>query len=340
MKLWILLAIFISLMASAAGSKVDYKTFQEMLADPAFQKMLRSSNGQKIINSYRPGMPKNKMEFIRFKKSMAFWKLKRTAEFKRLTGAAETSVPVMPTVAPVATKKAKTQKELYLEQFMDSQKSKNSEENSDQVAPKKEEVISEDDQLEDELNQIAQQNKKVLELVKPGKDGQIDMNAAQNLLEGNMAGTVVEGEEASPFKNPDVVVARLLIPFQQQSVEEIEADLSKAAEGGIVAKIYQYIPKLPLFLARLLHSKEALPTMAKIGIDKKRLTLYVGLNFATIILGFILKRLTATELKFSKQVKHFFGRVFVLNIIRIFLLVYFFQEEFAPAAKIFMNTFF
>lgn len=131
-----------------------------------------------------------------------------------------------------------------------------------------------------------------------------------------------------------------LQPLQKLSEKEI---LELINEGTLDSPMRPYLdqfPKISLFAVRLLKDKESIPAVVKIVENKDRLISFASVMLFTILLGFLLKRFFHKEGRsFLGVVFYYLLRVHIMLAVRIAVLYYFFSNEFAPAAKVFKQTF-
>lgn len=190
-------------------------------------------------------------------------------------------------------------------------------------------------------------------------------------LEGNGDGTVVDDRDieemrGSPVdsetvlaeatkkamnkalaKKPKVISSELsnsvrmaLEPLQQLSEEELIKRMDEATKDSSVRPYMNQFPNSTLFAIRLIKDKESIPSMVKIVEDRDRFVWFIGVMLSTIIFGYFLKKFMHREGRpFWKSVLYFFGRMYLLFGIRVGIVIYFFNNELAPAAKVFKKTF-
>jgi hypothetical protein len=79
----------------------------------------------------------------------------------------------------------------------------------------------------------------------------------------------------------------------------------------------------------------ALPQLAKMLDQKDKLAKMSVTLLFTFVVGMILKKMVHAKAPFSFKVIHFFLRASFLMVLRIGIVIYFFQEELTPAWKLF-----
>lgn len=116
---------------------------------------------------------------------------------------------------------------------------------------------------------------------------------------------------------------------------QILSNISQSPAKGM-AKAF---PKTVDFVTQLLRDNKALLYLLDMFKDKKRLTFFLIANIVTIILGFILSRMSSKDAPFSRRFfRWLFRKVFIYGI-RIFILIFFFGTELSPTFNIFKNVF-
>lgn len=141
-------------------------------------------------------------------------------------------------------------------------------------------------------------------------------------------------EKAESFSES---IKKTIAQFQGMSIIELENHIKITFKDSQYAPWFKKYPFFVTFIAEMLRSPEALPQMAKIADQKDKVVkISVGLLF-TIILGMFMKRMVPKSAGFLLRCSHFFIRVFILNVLRIGIFVYFFKNEMGPTWILFQR---
>ena len=141
---------------------------------------------------------------------------------------------------------------------------------------------------------------------------------------------------------PSVMFSQVLVMFHDMPDEKLRNMFTGKIEGTFLEQWSNKYPKVLEFFIRLLKDHSALPSMAKIMDDRRKLIIFFICNIVVFVVGFIWKRSN------RNVEKTYFERVIIDRIkyslafwgVRIGLVVYFFHQELTPFGQLFKNHFF
>lgn len=132
-----------------------------------------------------------------------------------------------------------------------------------------------------------------------------------------------------------------LAPLQAMPESELRQLLLDNTKGSSAEEYVARFPKLLNFTVALIRDPVALPKMALIIEDQKRLIRYASLMLFTILFSIILKRFLKKEGRgIIAAVGLWFMRFLIINSLRLGILIYFFGSELTPMFNIAMKVFF
>lgn len=132
-----------------------------------------------------------------------------------------------------------------------------------------------------------------------------------------------------------------LAPLQKMSESELSKLLRDNTKNSSSEKLISNYPNIILFSVRLIKDKLAIPNLAKIIDDQKKLIRFTGIMILTFLISFLLKFvLKKSGRSVLKAVSLWFLRFMIMMSIRLGIIIYFFGEELAPTFKIAMHMLF
>lgn len=132
-------------------------------------------------------------------------------------------------------------------------------------------------------------------------------------------------------KNLDKVIELSMKRFRDQSPTELRADLLKRGQGNPLGVVFKSFPKILDLTVNMLRDPFAIPQLAKIPQDKKRLLTFLGVNVLIFIISWIVKKAKKGQAPISRWL-FFVG-------LRFGVLMFFFKTELTPAFLVFKRTF-
>jgi hypothetical protein len=222
----------------------------------------------------------------------------------------------------------------------------------DELAEIEQELGSADKQrLEELLDFVHDKNQQLLEDIDPDGDGVVDpvklLQLARDGVIPNLGGKPSRGKAKPNKKTNNVHVERDGSEFKNLPFGKLkqipDRDLKEQFEKSpILSKIpfKEFKEKLVEFFIKVVKDDDALPMLLKMS-QKEGKGKFLGLLFATVILGWILKRIIKSKKSF------FHPMTFILFIIRlsivwgarIAIIVYFYGDELVPFVRIFKEVF-
>ncbi len=141
-------------------------------------------------------------------------------------------------------------------------------------------------------------------------------------------------------------ISTMLIPFQSIPEDTIKKNLITNLKEGWVKGFLEKSPRVQSFLAKLLKSKEALPDLASILDDKKRLYTFAIVNIIFFIILKIRKMISNRRKNnyrdpsgsFLAGLVTWFLGFFLVQALRIGIFIFFFHKEAGPTWKIFRQV--
>lgn len=132
-----------------------------------------------------------------------------------------------------------------------------------------------------------------------------------------------------------------LAPLQKMSESELSKLLGDNIAGSTTKKILSKYPSIIHFTVRLIKDKLAIPSLAKIIDDEKRLIRFSLTMLSTFLISIVLKYLLKKSGRtILMAISLWFLRFIIMCSIRMGIIVYFFSQELAPTFKIAMDLLF
>lgn len=183
-----------------------------------------------------------------------------------------------------------------------------------------------DDHLETSLEDYRKENQEIVQKFQESQG--VGTNGANSIASGSL-----DMNKLRPLvKNINSVYGRMSF---EESREQVQENISKSPAKGMV----NIFPKSVDFITHLLRDNRALLGLIDMLKDKKKLTYFVLANIFTVILGFILARMSSKKGSFFKRLFGWiFRKTFIFGL-RVFILIFFFGTELAPTFTIFKNVF-
>jgi hypothetical protein len=119
------------------------------------------------------------------------------------------------------------------------------------------------------------------------------------------------------------------------SIIELENFIKTSFKDSKYNSWFNKYPFFVTFIAEILRSSVALPSLAKMLDQKDKMAKMSVTLLFTFVIGMMMKKMVHAKAPFSFRVLHFFIRASVLTALRIGIVIYFFQEELTPAWKLF-----
>lgn len=181
-----------------------------------------------------------------------------------------------------------------------------------------------DDNIEDSLQDYRKQNQKLVERIQKTHGGDSS---------GSKPKVSLDLEKLIPMiKQVNSVYSRM---SYEASRAQINENISKSPAKGM-AKAF---PKTVDFITHLLRDNTALLSLVEMFKDKKKLLYFFLANVFTIILGFILSRLSSKDGSMGSRLFKWLCRKTFIYGLRLIILVFFFGTQLTPTFTIFKEVF-
>jgi hypothetical protein len=136
-------------------------------------------------------------------------------------------------------------------------------------------------------------------------------------------------------------IEKSIAPFQNISEKELLITLKENTKTSYLAPVLERYPLVGVFIVRMVKDKEALPFLAKILEDHKRLLRYLYWLIGLFIIGIIARRLLINREAhfFIRFMQSLFCFTMMLSA-RLFITYTIFAKELDPTIKVFKRSFF
>ena len=130
-----------------------------------------------------------------------------------------------------------------------------------------------------------------------------------------------------------------LAPGSPSAEEDMIEQMKDATRGTLMGKIFEKYPKILIFYVRVMQDQKAMNGLFKLIDNRKKLTTYAVVMLVTLLMGIILKiKANRHEDTAFKQIKGFFKRFILMNLLRLAITVFFFKEELGPVWDILVQV--
>ena len=181
-----------------------------------------------------------------------------------------------------------------------------------------------DDNIDESLQDYRKKNQKLVESIQKNHGGGAT---------GARPEVSLDLEKLIPtIKQINSVYSRM---SYEASREQIHENISKSPAKGM-AKAF---PKTVDFITHLLRDNTALLSLASMFKDKKKLLYFFLANVCTIILGFVLSRLSSKDGSMGSRLFKWVCRKSFIYGLRIVILMFFFGTQLNPTFRIFKEVF-